>query len=100
MSKYSLFGVIVLWLLLATYLVDVFGLYEAGVTVTGGVDVIDSGAEGFLAQIMGLLKMFWDIFSFKVVGLPPIVVVIFFTAPAFVVAFMLIDIIKDLVPFT
>lgn len=100
MSKYALFGVIILWLLLATYLVEVFGLYEAGLTVTGGVDVIDSGAEGLLAQITGMLTIFWDVFTFQVVGLPDIVVVIFFTAPAIVIMYMLIDVLKDMIPFT
>lgn len=100
MNKYMSFGLIILWLLLATYLVEVFGLYDQGVTVSGAIDSIDASDQGFLAQISGMLKVFWDIFTFQVTGLPAIIVVIFFTAPAFVIMYMLMDVIKDLVPFT
>ena len=102
MNKYALFGLLILWLLVATYLIAIFNSYDptTGVTVVGGINAVAPGDGGFLSQIGNLLLVFWSIFSLQISGFPVIVIIILFDVPVFIVVYMFIDIIKDLIPFT
>lgn len=101
MNKFALFGLIIAWLLIATYFINVLENYQSGIfSVDNPVQEIDIGGTGFLSQITGMIKTFFNIFLFQIEGLPVIVVVICFQVPAFIVLYMVIDVVKDVIPFT
>jgi len=101
MNKYAFFGLIVLWLILATYIIAAVNNFDAsGMVVSGAINSGDVVAGGFLSQINGLLNIFWSIFSLQVTGMPDIIIIIFFDIPVIIVGYMIIDIIKDLIPLT
>jgi hypothetical protein len=102
-SKYTLFALLIGWLVLVTYFANVLGSYELGsVQVTGGAGVIEVGEGDFLERIMSMLRTFWSLLTFDVnaTGFPTLPSILFFHLPLYVFVFMIIDIIKDLIPFT
>ena len=105
MSKYSIFGLIMLWLLFATYLVDAFDVYMADGTFSVdnpiGEVITDADTEVGTVKSMGLT--FINAVSFQVNGLPLIVSLIAFTVPTMILAYMtleiLIKILDAVIPF-
>lgn len=99
--KFKIFMSIVLWLLLATYFVGVMESYDAGnFGVSNPVGSIDEGSGNVLSQIWAMLKTFKGILFFEIDGLPAVFVILAFQVPTFGLLYMVIDVIKDLVPFT
>ena len=101
MNKYAFFGLIVLWLVLATFIIAAVNNFgTSGLSVTGEIAQSSAGTGGYLSQLGGLLSVFWSIFTLQVAGLPAILVIIFFDIPVIIVGFMIMDVIKYLIPFT
>ena len=105
MSKYGLFGVIMLWLLFATYLVNAFEVYMGDNTfsVENPIGEIDTDADTEVGTVKSMGVTFINAVSFNVVGLPFIFSLLFFTIPSFILAFMsieiLIKILEAIIPF-
>lgn len=102
MNKYVLFGLLMAWLLIATYLVNSFEVYlNAGdFVVTGGITAPASLTGGFFAQAGQMWDTFVTLLVFNIEGIPLLITVLFFKVPAFIFIYMLIDIVVNLIPFT
>lgn len=94
MSKYSIFGLIMLWLLFATFLVNSFDAYlgDASFGVENPIGEVDTDADTEIGTVKSMSLTFINAVSFRVTGLPFIFALIFFTVPTFVLAFMTLEI--------
>lgn len=94
MSKYGLFGLIMLWLLFATYLVNAFEVYmdDETFSITNPIGDIEADGETDVGTVKNMGLTFINAVTFQVDGLPVIFAVIFFTAPSFVLAYMTLEI--------
>jgi len=105
MNKYGLFGIIMLWLLFATYLVNAFEVYmeDGTFSVENPIGEIDSDAETEVGTVKSMGVTFINAVQFKIIGLPFIFALIFFTIPTFILAYMsieiLIKILDAIIPF-
>ena len=106
MSKYVLFGIIMAWLLFATFLVNAFDVYldNDDFGVENPIDdVAVDGDDGTIDSARGFLKTFTSAVSFQVTGLPAIVSLFLFTIPTFILAYMtlelLIKFLSAIIPF-
>lgn len=105
MTKHSLFGLIMLWLIFATFLVNAFEVYLADGTFSVdnpiGEVVTDADTEVGTIKSMGLT--FINAISFRVNGLPMIASLLFFTVPTMIIAYMtlelLIKMLDAIIPF-
>lgn len=103
--KYKIFGILILWLFISTFLVNAFEDYLGNDTfgVENPVVEINADEEGALAQAQSMVVTFVALISFNVTGLPAIFSLIFFTVPAFIIGFMtleiLISIAAAIIPF-
>ena len=99
MNKYILFGLLMLWLLFATYLVNAFDSYLDDDTF--GVDnpIGDIGDEGDnnFETANNFARTLINAIFFQVNGLPFVVSLIFFTTPSFILAFMTLDMLIALI---
>ena len=95
-NKYILLSVVFLYLIIITIIAD-----SVGIVATSGIaDGIDTGSQNAsLGSIFGLLSTFWKMITFQV-QLPILAIIIFIYPAVIIVIAMLIDIIKDLIPFT
>lgn len=101
MNKYVLFMLLVGWLLVATYFVTAFEVYNAGnFVVDGAVQTIAAGEGDFLTIASEMFGTFLTLLFFNIEGIPFIVNIIFFKLTGFGFLYMAVDIIKDLIPFT
>lgn len=101
MNKFSFFMLIVLYLLVVTYFINTMQIYGIGAfSVDGAVTSFAVPDTGFLGQATSMTGTFLQILTFKVTGLPEIIVIIFFIAPVFGLLYIVLDFLKDLVPFT
>ena len=97
MNKYMTFALLLFFLTLVTYIVDVTQVY----TVTNGIDgQLSSPTEFTTGGIGSLLGTFWDLMLLNVEGLPTIVNLLIFHPLAGMALYMGLDIGKDLIPFT
>lgn len=96
MSKYALYGVLTLYLIIVTIIVDNTTAY----TVTTGIDeAINTG--GFSVDTLFTFgKTFIGIIFFEIEGFPPILWLLMFHPALLVFLFMTLDILKDIIPFT
>jgi len=94
MSKYSLFGLIMLWLLFATYLVSSFDAYlgDGSFSVDNPIGEIDTDADTEVGTVKSMGLTFINAVSFNVNGLPFIFSLFFFTIPTFILAYMTLEI--------
>jgi hypothetical protein len=69
-----------------------------GVTtdITTGVGT-DGNAS--ISSILGLLKTFWKLLTFQLVGIPVIFNILVFYPITFMVLYMIIDVLKDMISF-
>jgi hypothetical protein len=88
--------VLVLYLVVATILADSLGLTTSGAITDG----IGNNTDVGLGTIIRYFGTFAKMLTFQVQGIPVIVAILFFTAPTLVLIYFLVDIIKDLIPFT
>ena len=94
MGKYQLFGLLMIWLIFATYLVNTFDTYLGDDTfsVDNPINEIDTTGESDFDNVKGMANTFLSAISFQINGLPFIVSLLFFTIPTMIFAFMSIDI--------
>lgn len=95
MNKYSFIALIFIYLLLSSFMISSLGI--AGSTV--------ERIEGFtptrsVSSIMSFFSAMGSIMTFSVTGIPIIFNAIFFYWVPPVIIFMVIDVVKDIVPFT
>ena len=96
MNKYSLFMIMILFLLLITFVAD-------SIAITASVDIVDNipgDASDNVGSIFRLMGTFFRILTFSLPGIPIVFNLFVFIPLTFGVIYMLIDIIKDLIPFT
>ena len=94
MSRYSLFGAIMLWLLFATFLVNAFDEYtgDGSFGVNNPIGEIDTDADTEVGTVKSMALTFINAVSFNIVGLPFIFSLIFFTIPSFMLVYMTLEI--------
>lgn len=96
MNKYSLFMIMILFLLFITVVAD-------SIAVTASIDITDNipvDAKDSIGSIFRLMGTFFKILTFNLPGIPVVFNLFVFLPLTFGVIYMLIDIIKDLIPFT
>lgn len=83
-----------LWLIFATYLVNSFETYleDGSFSVDNPVHEVDDSGDSNLDKIKSMSNTFINAISFRVVGLPDIISLLFFTVPTLIFAYMSIDI--------
>ena len=97
MNKYMTLAVIIMILLFATYMVDVTDVY----TTTSTVGTVLSAPENTdVVTIFSMASTFFSILTFQIDGLPAIINILFFYPLSGAVLYMIIDVVKDLIPFT
>lgn len=94
MSKYSLFGLIMLWLLFATYLVNAFDVYmdDGTFSIDNPIGEVITDADTEVGTVKSMGLTFINAVSFQVNGLPMIVSLLAFTVPTMILAYMTIEI--------
>jgi hypothetical protein len=97
MNKYVLVAIIFLYLAIATMLADSLILSTSG-NILGGMDTPNT--VGGISGVIDLLGTFWKIVAFQIDGMPSIATILFFYPPTMMMTYMLIDVLKDLIPFT
>ena len=100
MSKYFWLFITTLYLILVTFIVDATTAettYSVGSGVPSALSSVD---ENTLAQVWGLLKTYFNLLFFNVENFPVALSLIFFHPLALANGVLLLDVVKDLVPFT
>jgi hypothetical protein len=95
-NKYVLFMVMTLFLIFMTFIAD-------SISVSSTTDLLDnipSDGDDSVGSIFRLMGTFFKILTFQLTGIPVVFNIFVFIPLTFGVIFMLIDIIKDLIPFT
>jgi hypothetical protein len=96
MNKYGFFGLLVLFLLLMTYT-------ASSIEATSTVDLaseIPTSSNDTIRGIFKLMGVFFRMLTFQIDGIPVLFGLFVFLPVTFIVIYMLVDIIKDLIPFT
>lgn len=97
MSKYALFGSLVLYLVLVTFLIEASAVYS----IENGLETTVSSTDSASALgVFNMLGVFFRLLIFNVSGFPVWASMIFIYPVVFVFWFMILDILKDLIPFT
>lgn len=91
-NKYLILGGIFIYLVIITLVADSLAITSSGIETpfleeTGGM------------AVTGYLTTFWNMISFNI-NLPPVVTLLFIYPPLLILLYMVIEIIKDLIPFT
>ena len=94
MSKYALFGVLMAWLLMATYIVDSFSAYtgDDSFSVENPINDISTEGDNDSQKISSMVSTFFSAMTLQVTGLPNILALIMFTVPSFILMFMTLEI--------
>lgn len=96
MNKYVLFMVMSLFLIFITIVAD-------SISITSTTDLLDnipSNGDDSIGSIFSFMGTFFKILTFQLSGIPVFFNIFVFIPLTFGVIYMLIDIIKDLIPFT
>jgi hypothetical protein len=101
MNKYALFGLLVLFIGLTTFITDSVISYNELLEFSASNPEAINEAEGFKGiNVFSMLGTWWDIISFNVEGMPAIVNLVIFYPLNAIAGYMVVDILKDLVPLT
>lgn len=96
MNKFITLGLLVSFLTLITIIAgSVFEPVEGAITPMVPSSVSPSGAA-----VISYLSVFFKLLTFQVPGLPGIITGVIFVPITFMVVFMIIDVVKDIIPFT
>lgn len=101
MSKPALMGVLFLWLVIITFIVNAVITYDNSTDLAINNPLQNETAQaddGILAQSTSLLATYWNAITFNVEGLP-IIFNLFFQVPTVIITFMLLEFIIELIPF-
>lgn len=95
LNKYALLGVLVLTMMIITYL-------SAGVIESAETDVMRPPTSGGTeaGAVLNMVRAFLRLLSFSVPGVPNFFIVLVVYPINFVIFYMILDILKDVVPFT
>jgi len=97
MNKYAFFGLLILYLVIISFLVEASSAY----VISDGLETsVQSADEATTSGVFSMVGIFARLLFFNVVGFPVWATMIFVYPVVFVFWFMIIDIIKDLIPFT
>ena len=101
MSKYVLLSVLFIFLSVTGYVVQAVETYSGGGFSTSGVSMpaVDENASELQIAFQSLGAIF-RLLTFQVSGVPNAVVILIFYPITIAFIYMLLDVIKDLVPFT
>jgi hypothetical protein len=94
-NRFAMFGFLFGFLLFASWIATAMGL-GVPVDVADGL-TSDGGAN--LVTVGNIFRTFFKIISFQIEDIPAIISIIFISIGA-IVLYMIIDIVKDLIPFT
>lgn len=96
MNKYVLFMVMTLFLIFITIVADSISI----TTTTDLLDNIPSDGDATVGSLFRFMETFFKILTFQLSGIPIFFNIFVFLPLTFGVIYMLLDIIKDLIPFT
>ena len=97
MNKYTWVMITTLYLIIVTFIVSAT---EAYVVTSGVSDSLGSIEDAGLGSVWAFGKTFVDLLSFEIEAFPSQLALIFFHPVVFAWGILLLDIIKDLIPFT
>lgn len=94
MSKYALFGLIMAWLLMATFIIDSFGVYlgDDTISVVNPINDLSTEGDNDTQKISSMVETFFSALTLQVVGLPNILAILMFGVPSFILMFMILEI--------
>jgi len=94
-SRPALFGLLFLWLVVITFLVNAITTFDpaSGLSISNPLTSLNSGdgAESF--QVFSLLKTYWGALTFSINGLP-VVFNLFFQVPTAIISYMIIGFVR------
>lgn len=95
LNKYALLGVLVLTMTIITYL-------SAGVIETAEADIIRPPGSGGTSrsEVVTMIRAFLRLLTFSVPGVPDFFIVLVVYPINFVIFYMIVDIVKDIIPLT
>ena len=99
MSKPALFGVLFLWLVMITFIVNSIVEYDptTDLGINNPVEVVEQDEETGWAQVTSLMGTYWNALTFGIDGLPAIFN-LFFQVPTAIIAFMITRFVIDALP--
>ena len=100
MNKYVLFGLILTLMVLCTYVIDASEGLSSNVDLSDNVSVIDDEEDVSIGGLLGLAGTFIRVITFQAEGIPAFITLLIFYPLTGMLIYMIIDIFKDLVPFT
>jgi hypothetical protein len=96
MNKFVTLMILVAFLFTVSYLAT-----SLGFSVNQDIGAIESSFElGSISGIIDVLSTFFNIMLFRVEGIPVLITIIVFYPITFGIIYMIVDIAKDLIPFT
>ena len=95
-NKYIMFMIMLIYLIIMTITVGSIGMTTT-TEIIGGIPTEQSAS---ILSVFGFLGTFFRILSFQIVGIPEWVTVIFFWPVTAVFAYLIIDVVKDIIPLT
>ena len=97
MNKYITLGLLVFILVFVTFVVDLSTAY----TISGEANSAVATPTGFEeVDVWSMLQTFLGLLTFQIAELPVVINLLVFYPITIIVAYMIIDVLKDLVPFT
>lgn len=95
MNRFTMLGLIIFFLATISYVADAMDLgTSADVTSSVPTDISSNKAS-----VIGAMSMFFKILTFQLEGVPAMLNMVFLV-PTAIVLYIIIDIVKDLVPLT
>ena len=102
MNKYTFFLLSTLYLILITMVITATASvtdYTVGSGVPSALETIQEGELSF-STAWSYIKIYFNILFFRIENFPPMLSLLIFHPLAFANGLILLDIIKDLIPFT
>jgi len=96
MNKYMFLMVLVVYLVMMTFVAGSLSM----ITSTDVIGTIGGNTDATALDIFGFLGTFFKILTFQIEGLPALVTIIGFYPVSLAVLYMIMDIVKDIIPFT
>jgi len=96
MNKFMTLMILILYLVLITIVAGSVAMTTT-TDVIGGIPV---NQEASILNVFGFLGTFFRILTFQITELPMLVYVIFIYPPVIGILYMIIDVVKDIIPFT
>jgi hypothetical protein len=96
MNKFATLMVLILYLVLITIVAGSVSMTTT-TDIIGGISVNE---EASILSVFGFLGTFFRILTFQITELPILVYVIFIYPPVIGILYMIIDVVKDIIPFT